>query len=123
MHSHIAIHFGHTQTIDAGNGCDYDDVSPFHEAVGSSESEAVYFVVYGGVLFYVEIARRDVGFWLIIIIIGEKVFDSIVWKKTFIFTIELSGECFIVATNKRCFLNLLNNFCHGKSFSRTGNTL
>ena len=43
---------------------------------------------------------RDVGFGLIVVVVGDEVFDGIVGKERFKFGVELRGEGFVVAENE-----------------------
>lgn len=37
----------------------------------------------------------DVGFWLIIVVIGYEIFDGVVWEEGFEFVVELGCKGFV----------------------------
>ena len=78
-------------------------------------------VVNAQIFFYVYIGYRQVGLGLVIIVIGDKILDSIFGKEGFKFPVKLGGECFIRCKHKGRTLCFLNDMRHGKGFTRTSN--
>ena len=65
---------------------------------------------------------RDVGFRLIIVVIGDKVFHRILGKEFFKLTAQLGGQCFVVCQNKGRAVQPGNHIGHRKSLAGAGNT-
>ena len=82
-------------------------------------AQFIDFIVDRRILLDVRIARRDIRFWLIEIVIGYKVFYRIIWEETFKLAAQLSSQCFIMGDNQGRFLNCLNHLCHSKGFTCT----
>ena len=59
-------------------------------------TQLVYFIVYGGILFNIGVASRDIRLGLIIVIIGYKVFHRILGKEFPELRAQLCGKCFVV---------------------------
>ena len=49
--------------------------------LGGGEAQLVELVVDGGFLFDVDVARRDVGFGLVVIVIADEVLDRVVGEE------------------------------------------
>lgn len=54
--------------------------------------------------------------------LGDKIFHCVVRKKFLELTVELCSQSFIVGNDQRWFIQLLNDVCHRKCFSGTGDT-
>src|SRR5690625_7758921 len=89
-------------TIYAGNRCDNDHIPATREERRSgSESQFVNFFVDRKIFFDIGVGSSDVCFWLIIVIVRNKILDRIIWKKLPEFAIQLSGQGFIVSDDQR----------------------
>ncbi|GIR34845.1 MAG: hypothetical protein CM15mP49_02300 [Actinomycetota bacterium] len=44
-------------------------------------SESIYFVIYRGIFLDIGIARRYISFRLVIVVIANKILNSVVWEK------------------------------------------
>ena len=121
VNAHIAVQIRHSQSVNARNGRNDDNVAPFHKTVRRGKAQFVYFLIDCRVLFDVEVARRNVGFRLVIIVVGNKIFDGVVREKSLELAVELGGKRFVVAYDERRTLHTFNDFCHRKRFSASGN--
>ena len=93
---HIKKFFRCTQTVDAGYRGNHYDVFALTERCCRGETELVDLVVGGGILCYIGVGRWDVCFWLVVIIIGDKVFHCVLREEFLHLTVELCCKCFIV---------------------------
>ncbi len=108
--------------VQAAHGGDDDDVPPAaHQGRCGTHTQLVYLVVDAEVLFYIGIRRGDVGLRLVVIVVGNEVFYGVVRKKSLEFPIQLRGQGFVVAEDKRWTLQTLDNVGHCKGFSGPGN--
>ena len=87
--------------------------------MGCGEPEPFKFVVNGRVLFYVKVPVRDISLGLVIIIIGNKIFDGVLRKKLLELHVKLGGECFVVRYHNGGPVCPFNHLRHGEGFSRT----
>ena len=62
----------------------------------------------------------NIGFRLIVIIVGDEVFDRIVGKEFLEFGIKLGCKRFVVSHNQSRFLDLLDDVGHGECFTGAG---
>ena len=65
--------------------------------------------------------RGDIGFGLVVVVVGDKILDRIIGKKGFKLLVELGGQGFVVGNHQRGPLHLLNHIGHRKGLARTGN--
>ena len=98
--NHLFVVFGGAEAVDAGDGGDDDDVFAVEQSVGGGEAEALDLGVDGGVFFDEGIGLGDVGFGLVVVVVGDEVFNGIVWEEGFQLGVELGRECFVVAEDE-----------------------
>ncbi len=84
-------------------------------------AEFIYLVVYGKVLFYIRIGTRDVRFRLIVVVIGNEKFHSVLGEKFSELVTQLRRQRLIMRYNESRTVNVVNDVCHGKSFARPRN--
>ena len=85
-------------------------------------SQFIYLVVNLRVLLYISVSGRHVGFRLIIVIVGYKVFDCIVRKELLELPVKLCSQGLVMGNDQRRLLNLFDDFGHGKGLTRSGYT-
>ena len=59
-------------------------------------TQSINFVVDQHLLLNVGIARRDIGFGLVVIVVADEVLDGVVVEECFEFLIELGGQGLVV---------------------------
>ena len=75
------------------------------------------FVVDGAVLFDVGVGVGDIGFRLVIVVVGHKVFHRIVRKKCLELRTQLCCQRLVVRQHQRRAIDLLDDVCHGEGFA------
>lgn len=73
-----------------------------------------------GVFFDVLVGLGEVGFRLVVIVIGDEEFDAVFGEEFFEFVVELGGEGFVVGDHEGGFLDVLDDVCDGKGFAGAG---
>ena len=84
-------------------------------------TQTLDFFVDRGVFFDVGIGSWDVGFWLIVIVIADKIFHGVFGEKFLEFGIKLSCQGFVVCQDQGRALCLGNHLGHGVGFATTSN--
>jgi len=77
-------------------------------------------VVDRGVLLDESVGGRDVGLWLVIIVIGNEVFHRVLGKEGLELGIELRGQQLIGRDDQRRALQALDHGGHGEGLARAG---
>src|SRR6056297_83521 len=110
-----------SDTVQARNG-GYHKYIPSSRQEGRSRAQTQFFniLVYGEVFFNVKSAGGNIGFGLIIIVVGHKVFYRVVWEKLLEFRIQLRCQGFVVGQDQGRLLNRFHYIGHGKRFARPG---
>ncbi|MPN42748.1 hypothetical protein SDC9_190305 [bioreactor metagenome] len=85
-------------TVETGNRRHHNHIVPSGEQRrGSSQTKFFNLVVDGKILLNIGIGGGNVGFGLIVIVIGNEVLHRVVRKEAFKLTVELRRQCFVVA--------------------------
>jgi len=117
---HTVVGFGRAEAVDAGDGADDDGVAAFEERAGGGEAELVELVVDGGFFFDVEVAGGDVGFGLVVVVVGDEVLDGVVGEELFELVIELGGKGLVVSEDERGAVDFLDDLGHGEGLAGAG---
>ena len=112
-----------SHAVNAGNRCHDQHISSAGQQGRSSRKTELFdFIVDAQVFFNVGIAGRDVGFGLVIVVVGHEVFYGILRKELPEFSIQLCCQGFVVAQYQGGFLHLFHHIGHGKGFSCSGSS-
>ena len=117
---HAVVGFGRAEAVDAGDGGDDDAVAAFEEGARGGEAELVELLVDGGFLLDVEVAGGDVGFGLVVVVVGDEVLDGVVGEEGFELVVELGGEGLVVREDEGGALDLLDDLGHGEGLAGAG---
>ena len=77
----------------------------------------IYFIIYRCIFFYIGISRGNIGLWLIIVIIADKIANIIIWKKGLELTSQLSCQSFIMGNYQGRPLYLFYDLSYCKGFA------
>ncbi len=80
-------------------------------------AQSVDFFVDGAVFLDVGVAASDVGLWLVVIKVADKIVNGIIWEKVFELVVELGRKRFVVAQYKCWLLHILNDIRHSKGLA------
>ena len=98
---HAVIGFRRSQTVDAAHRRDNDAVAPLEQRLGGRQPQLVEFVVDGRFLLDVNVARGNVGFRLVIVVIRDEVLDRIVREERLELVVELRRQGLVVRHDQR----------------------
>ena len=118
---HLRIGLNVAQAINAGNRCDDDDVVVFQNIARGGVAHAVNLFVNGRILFNIGIGFGNISFGLIVIVVGNEIFNMVFGKELFHFRIKLGCQNFVRCHNQGRTFALFNDFGHGKGFAAAGN--
>ena len=114
---HVFIVDWVAQTVDARDRAYDDHVPALGKRGGRRVAQALDFVVDGGVLFNIRVRVRDVRLGLIVVIVGDEVFDGVFREKLAELRTELRGKRFVVREHERRAVQLRNDVCHRERFA------
>ena len=97
---HAVVGLGRADAVDAGDAGHDDHVSPTEQRVRGRMAHAVDLVVDRRVLLDVRIGARYVGLGLVVVVVGDEIFDGIAGKEGLEFSVELGRERLVVRQNE-----------------------
>ena len=117
---HVGVVDGVPQAVNAGDRGHHDHIPPLKKGGGGGVAQALNLVVDGAVLLNEGVGVGDIGLWLVVVVVGDKVFHRIVGKELLELRAQLRGQGFVVGQDKGGTLDLLNDLSHGKGFAGAG---
>ena len=100
-HVHAVVGLGLADTVDAGHRGDHHHVAPLEERRGRRVPHAVDLVVHQRVLLDVGVRLRDVGFRLVVVVVGDEVLDRVVREERLELAVELRGQRLVGRDHQR----------------------
>ena len=116
-HHHGLILLRVTEGVDTRNAGNDNNVTAFSDSGGSGMSKLIYLIIHRAVLFDINVLAWHIGFRLIIVIVGHKIFHGIVRKKLLELRAKLSGKYLIMGKHQRWTVYPSNNVCHSKGLA------
>ncbi len=117
---HLGVVFRRTKTVNARDRGHDEHVPSGQQGVGCGVTQLVDLLVDGGILFYIGVAVRQVGFGLIIIVITDKVLHRVVREKLFELVEQLGGQSLVRGHDQGGSVQSGHHPGHGESLARTG---
>ena len=117
---HRRIGLDRADAIDARHRGDDDHVVAFQQRPRRRMAHAVDLLVDRGFLLDIGVGARHIGFRLVIIVIGDEIFDRIVGKEALELAVELRGERLVRRQHEGRALGRGDHLCHRESLAGTG---
>ena len=97
----------------------YQHISPARKKTcRSRKPEFFHFLIDTQILFYVSSRARNIRLGLVVVIITDKIFHSVLREKLFELHKKLSCQSFIMSQNQSRSLDFIDHISDGKSLSR-----
>ena len=117
---HGRISFHRADAVDAGHRGDDHHVVAFEQRARRRVAHAVDLLVDGGFLLDVGVGARDVGFRLVVVVIGNEIFHRVVGKERLELAVELRRQRLVRREDERRALRRLDHLGHGEGLARAG---
>ena len=98
---HRRIGLDRADAVDAGHRGDDDDVVALQQRARRGVAHAVDLLVDRAFLLDVGVGARHIGFRLVVVVIGDEIFDRVVGKEALELAIELRGERLVGREDQR----------------------
>jgi hypothetical protein len=108
------------EAVDARDGGDDHAVAAFEQALGRRQAHLLDVLVDRRVLFDEQVARRNVGLGLVVVVVGNKVLDGIVGKELAELGVELRRQRLVRRQDQRRTAAAGDDVGHGVGLSRAG---
>ena len=89
------------EAVDTRDTRDHDHVATFKQRPRRRHSQAIDLLVNDRFFFDVDVGGRNVSFGLIVVVIGDEVFDRVLGKERAELLIKLRRECLVVCEHER----------------------
>ncbi len=89
---HVVVFVAVTDTVDARHRGNDHHVAPLDQALGGRQAHLLDVVVDRAVLLDEQIARRHIGFWLVVVVVRNKILDGVFREKLLEFRVKLGGQ-------------------------------
>ena len=116
---HLQVVLGRAQAVDAAHAGHDDHVPAAHQGARGHQPQPVDLLVDRGVLLDVDVALRDVGFRLVIVVIADEVGDGVLGEELAELGVKLGGQRLVVREDQRRPLDLGDHVGHRERFART----
>ncbi len=117
---HAVVGLGRTQAVDAAHRSHDDAVAPLEQRLGCRKPQLIELVVDRRFLLDVDVAGGNVRLGLVIVVIGDEVFDRVVREKRLELVIELGRQRLVVRQDERRTVQVLDDLGHRKRLARAG---
>ncbi len=117
---HVGVVDRVAQAVDAGDRGDHDHVAPLKEAGGRTVAQALDLIVDGGVLLNEGVGVRDVGLWLVVVVIAHEVLHRVLREKLLELAAQLRGKGLVVRQHQRRAVEARDDVGHRKGLAGAG---
>ena len=98
---HPAVLLRVAQAVDARDRGDDDHILARHQGGGGSQAQALDLLVDVGLFFDVQVVAGDVGFRLVVIVVGDEVFDRVLGEELLELGVQLGSQGLVVRHHQR----------------------
>ena len=108
--------------VDARYGGHDHHIAPLDQALRCTQAHLLDVIVDRAVLFDEQVARRHVGFRLIVVVVGNEVLDGILRKEFLELRVQLRRQRLVRRQHQRRPPGASDDVGHGVGFTRAGHT-
>ena len=117
---HRRVGLDRADTVDARHRGDDDDVVALEQRARRRVAHAVDLLVDRGFLLDVGVGARDVGFRLVVVVIGDEILDRVVGEEALELAVELRGQRLVRREDEGRALRRLDHLGHGEGLAGAG---
>jgi hypothetical protein len=111
---HAVVGFRRPQPVDAAHARHNHAVAPLEQRLGGREPQLVQLIVDGGFFFDVDVARGNVGFRLVVIVVADEILHRVIREERLEFVVELRRQRLVVRQHQGRPPNRLHHLGHGE---------
>ena len=118
--SHGGVGLDRADAVDARHGGHDDHVVALEQRPRGRVAHAVDLLVDVGFLLDIGVGARDVGFGLVIVVVGDEILDGVVGEEALELAVELRGQRLVGREDQSRPLGRLDHLGHGEGLARAG---
>ncbi len=120
MQDHAVILGRIADTVNGGHGADDDAVRPLQDRLGRRQTHLLDVLVDRRILFDIEVARRHVGFGLIVVVVRDEILDRVVRQELAELGVELGCQRLVRSQHQRRPASARDDVGHCVGLAGTG---
>ena len=120
LDGHLGVGFHRADAIDAGDRGNDDHVVALQQCARGGMAHAVDLLVDGGVFFDIGVGARNVRFGLVVVVIGDEIFDRVIRKELLHLAVQLRRQGFVRGQHQGRAVQVLNGVRNGEGLARPG---
>ena len=117
---HGRIGLDRTDAVDAGDRGHDDDIVALEQGARGRMAHAVDLLVDGAFLLDIGVGPRHIGLGLIVIVVGDEIFDRVVGEEGFELPVELRRQGLVGRQNQGGPVGAGDHLRHGEGLARAG---
>ena len=115
---HGRVGLDRADAVDARHARHDDRVVALQEGARGGVAHTVDLLVHRRLLLDVGVGARHVGFWLVVVVVGDEVLDRVVGEEAFELAVELRRQSLIGRENQGRALGAVDHLRHGEGLAR-----
>ena len=119
-HRRARIGLHRADAVDARHRGHDDHVVALQDRPRRRMAHAVDLLVHRGILFDIGVGARDIGFRLVVVVIGNEILHRVLGEEVLHLGVELGGQRFVGRQDQRRALHDLDHLGHGEGLARAG---
>ena len=117
---HPVVRFRRSQAVDAAHRRNNQRIAALKQRTRRRQPQLVEFIVDGRFFFDIKISRRNVRLRLVVVVIGDEIFDRIVRKEVLELVVKLRRQRLVMRHHQRWTVHRLDHLRHGERLARPG---
>ena len=122
MQQHLHVRLRIAQAVNRRHGGNDDRIGALQNRLGRRQPHLLDVLVDRGVLLDVGVGGGDVGFRLVVVVIGDEIFHRVVREKFLHLAVQLRRQSLVRGQHQRRTLHGGDNVSDGKGFARPRNS-
>ena len=119
-HHHRPVVVRRTEAVDARHARHHHHVAAADEGAGGREPQSVDLLVDRGILLNIDVALRNVGLGLVVVVVADEVVDGVVREEVTKLGIQLGSERLVVREHERGPAHAGDHVGHREGLARAG---
>ena len=120
FHHHLGVGLDRADAVDAGHRGDDDHVVALQQRLRGGMAHPVDLLVDLGVLLYVRVGARHIGFGLVVIVVADEILHRVVREEGFHLRVKLRRQRLVRRQHQSGLLHRLDHLRHGEGLARAG---
>ncbi len=118
---HLEIEIRIAQAVDRRHRGHHHHITTLQQRLGRRQTHLLDMFVHRGIFLDKRVGAGNVGFRLVVVVVGDEILHRVFREELFHLTIQLRRQRFVRRENHRRTLEIGNDVGNGEGFARTGN--